>query len=381
MQRADVIGGTELDSGRFEVLVYRYFSQQPNISDTWYTKEIFVRLQHLANLPVGQSVPVPNAAFAAIGYDRATWDFEQFKGITGTITRLNASFTHPEVQFDLQYIGDKKRVKPLLQGTFTFRLDSTYFQRTRKDYKGQYDDLRLALKEPAKVKSLDLVSYAIDYEKRNGQDKGPDTLYSRLGELFNLQELSLNLSHLPKLPAGLQNLKRLKKLDLGYNRLTQFPTELYQLDSLQELNLEWNRLDSIPASISQLKSLRVLNLNDNRLDRYPQAVNGLTNLRELYLSNANLRTIPTSIRQLQHLEVLEVNSFWNSKRKNRVTNIDALQGLPQLRRLSLKDNPLDSLPAAVYRLSKLEGLNIQYTGLDSTIVNRQRLPLLKKLEW
>lgn len=378
LRHADVIGGTELDSGRFEVLWYRYYSSQANISDTWYSKEIFLRLKQLTDLPIGQPVPVPNAAFSIIGYGRATWHFKQFSSISGTVTRLNSSTTQSRVRFDLQYTDGKNGTKPLLQRTFVFRLDSTYFQQTRKDYKGQYDDLRIALKEPAKVKSLDLVTYAIQYEQRNGLDSGPDTLYSQLGELYNLQELNLHLSGLQKLPLGFTNLKRLKKLNLGYNRLTQFPTELYQLDSLQELNLEWNRLDSLPASIKQLKSLRVLNLDDNHLLRYPEAVNGLTSLRELHLGNANLLALPASIQQLRNLEVLELKSFWNSKHRNRVTNVDALLQLPHLRRLSLKDNPLDSLPAAVYRLPQLEELNIQDTGLDT--VDLRRLPKLRKLE-
>ncbi|MCR5887436.1 leucine-rich repeat domain-containing protein [Hymenobacter sp. J193] len=330
------------------------------------------------DLAVGQRMPVPNAAFTIIGYDRATWHFEQFQGITGTITRLNTSATQPRLRFDLQYLDAKKRRKPLLRGTFTFRLDANYFERTRKDFKGRYDDLRLALKEPAKVKSLDLVTYAIQYEKRNGRDSGPDTLYVRLGELYNLEELNLHLSSLPALPVGFTNLKRLKKLNLGYNDLAQFPIELYQLDSLRELNLELNRLDSIPESIKQMKNLQVLNLNDNRLVRYPQAVNGLANLHELHLGNANLRTLPASISRLQNLEIIELNSFWNNPRKNRITNVDALKTLPHLRRLSLKDNPLDSLPSAVYQLKQLEELNIQYTGLDT--VDLQRLPKLRKLE-
>ncbi|GAA4016717.1 hypothetical protein GCM10022408_32800 [Hymenobacter fastidiosus] len=380
LRQADVVGGTELDSGRFEVLRYRYSSDRPNISDTWYSKEVFLRLTQLNNLPVGQPVAVPNVAFAVIGYDRATWHFEPFEKIAGTITRLNNSPTQPRLRFDLQYVDRKQRQKRLLRRTFTFRLDSTYFQRTRKDYQGQYDDLRLALKEPAKVKSLDLVTYAIQYEKRNGQDSGPDTLYARLGELHNLEELNLSLSHLPALPPGFANLKRLKKLDLGYNHLTLFPAELYQLDSLQELNLAWNRLDSIPPSIAHLKSLRVLNLDDNHLVRYPEAVNALVSLRELHLGNANLHVLPGSISRLQHLEVLGLKGFWNNKYRNQMVDLGALLALPQLRSLNLQGGLADKLPGAIYRMPKLEELNIEWNDLDSTSIDLRRLPNLKKLE-
>ncbi|WP_165370525.1 leucine-rich repeat domain-containing protein [Hymenobacter persicinus] len=379
LRRADIIGGTELDSGRFEVLQYSYSSTRPYISDTWYSKELFVRVKQIANLPISQPLPVPNSAFSVIGYDRATWHFEQFRNITGTVTRLNNSPTQPRLRLDLQYVNSKGQQKPLVRGTFTFRLDSTYFQRTRKDFQGHYDDLRLALKEPAKVRSLDLTTYAIQYEKRNGRDSGPDTLYSRLGELYNLDSLRLHLSGLPRLPAGFEKLKRLKKLDLSYNHLTEFPTVLYQLDSLQELNLEYNRLDSIPASISRLKSLRVLNLDDNRLVRYPEAVNGLTSLRKLSLGNANLRIVPGSIRRLQQLEVLGLEGFWNDKHRNQMTDLDALLALPRLRKLNLKGGLANKLPEVIYQLP-LEELNVQDNGLDSADVNLRRLPKLKKLE-
>ncbi|WP_167856892.1 leucine-rich repeat domain-containing protein [Hymenobacter aquaticus] len=364
------------------MLHYRYFSNRPHISDTWYEKEVFVRLKQLIDLPVGQAMPVPNAAFAVIGFDRATWHFEQFAGIAGTITRLNNSRTQPRLRFDLQYVNWKKKRQPLLRHTFTFRLDSTYFERTRKDYKGQYDDLRLALKEPAKVKSLDLVTYAIQYEKRNGRDSGPDTLYSRLGELYNLDSLSLHLSDLKSLPEGIGKLKRLKKLDLGYNDLTEFPVVLYQLDSLQELNLECNQLDSIPKAVRQMKSLRRLNLNDNHLLEYPAAVNGLTGLRELHLGNANLSVVPASIGRLQHLEKLGLRGFWNSKRRNQLENLDALLALPQLRSLDLRGGLADSvrLPEPIYQLHKLEELNVEWNSLDSTAIDLRRLPKLRKLE-
>ncbi|RSK37460.1 leucine-rich repeat domain-containing protein [Hymenobacter metallilatus] len=377
---ADVLGGTELDTGRFEVLHYTIKSStistryRQHVGFRNYEENIFLRCTQLKNLPVGQLMSVPNTNFTVTGYNSNTL----YSNISGTVIRLNTSTTQPLFQFDLHYPDKYKLPSPVLKGTVSFRIDSTYFNRTRQDYQGRYNNLRLALKEAGKVKSLDLDSYAYRYREFNGEDSY-DTLYARLGELYNLEELSLEASYLPALPPGFTKLKRLKKLNLSYNRLTQFPTDLYQLDSLEELNLERNWLDSIPPSIRQMERLRVLNLSSNQLTQYPEAVNALANLRELHLGNANIRRLPLSTRQLQNLEVMDVGNQRN-ERANRVHNIDALTALPHLRRVSLKYNPLDSLPAAVYQLRKLQELNIKGTGLDTLSVNLRRLPSLRKLE-
>ncbi|MDU0369877.1 leucine-rich repeat domain-containing protein [Hymenobacter endophyticus] len=377
---ADVLGGTELDTGRFQVL--NYTSKSFTVSTRYrqhvgfreYQQTIFLRCAQLKSLPVGQIMSVPNASFTVAGYDSNTL----YSNISGTVIRLDSSTIQPRFQFDLRYLDKYKLPSTILKATVSFQRDSTYFERTNQDYQGRYNNLRLALKESGRVKLLDLNSYAHRYRKFNGEDSY-DTLYARLGELYNLEELSLEASYLPVLPPGFTKLKRLKKLNLSYNRLTQFPTELYQLDSLEELNLERNWLDSIPPSIRQMERLRVLNLSSNQLTRYPEAVNALANLRELHLGNANIRRLPLSTRQLRNLEVMDVGNQRN-ERANKVHNVDALTVLPHLRRVSLEYNPLDSLPAAVYQLQKLQELNIKGTGLDTLSVNLRRLPSLRKLE-
>lgn len=380
LHKAVVVGGTELDTGRYVVLNYEYYSDRRGVTDNWYSKEVFLQLRDLSALPVGQAVSLPNPAVQVLSYGRATWYFEQFGHISGTITRLNAAATAPRLRLALQYQDKKQQTRTLLNRSLTFRLDTDYFRRQQKDYHGTYEDLRLALKEPAKVKSLDLTTYAIQYEKRNGQDSGPDTLYRRLGELYNLEELKLHLSDLKQMPVGFEKLKRLKKLDLSYNDLATFPVVLYELDSLRELNLGHNDLDSLPASLTRLKALRVLNLDDNRFRRYPAAISELRGLEELYLSNANLRTLPASIGQLTQLRVLELAGFWNSKRRNQLQDLTPIGSLGQLRRLDLHENgTIQSLPEALYRLQNLIELDLRYNPIDSAQVDVKRFPKLEKL--
>lgn len=379
---ADLIGGTEIDTGRYVLLAYEQYSDRPHHSDSWFAKNVFIKVRSLDEFPLQREVVIPRPGVSISTYSRATWYFEASKVVAGTITRLASSAAGYRLRLNLRYTDAKGKSLPLLAGTVFFRNDSTYFQRHQVDYHGKYDDLRLALKEPAKVKSLDLVTYAIQYEKRNGRDSGPDTLYQRLGELYNLEELNVILSHLKALPLGMRHLKRLKKLNLGYNNLTVFPTMLFALDSLQELNLEYNHLDSIPATVSQLRQLKVLNLNDNRLNRYPMAVNEIVGLQELSLANANLRAVPIQIQQLTDLRVLNLDGFWNNKRRNQLQDISALGGLKQLRSLSIESNAtIESIPSALYQLQNLEELKLNGNLLDSSKVNASRWPKLKKLTW
>jgi Leucine-rich repeat (LRR) protein len=381
ISNADLVGGTEIDTGRYVLLSYEMSSDVPHHSDSWYTSSIFIKLKTLAALPQGKPVAIPDAAVAVSAYKRSTWYFENVQRITGFITRLDSTAAGYRLRLDLHYTSRKGIRQKLVTKSLRFRHDRDYFKRHRVDYKGIYEDLRLALKEPAKVKSLDLVTYAIQYEKRNGRGSGPDTLYQRLGELYNLEELDLHLSNLKVLPEGFRNLKRLKKLNLGYNQLTSFPVLLFELDSLRELNLEWNRLDSIPATVARLRHLKVLNLDDNRLNRYPMAVNAIVSLQELFLSNANLRVIPDQIRQLVNLEVLNLDGFWNSQRKNRLQDIAAIGSLSKLRSLSIKENgTIEAIPPELYQLKELEELNLQANPIDSAGIDRSRFPKLIKLD-
>ncbi|WP_426060546.1 leucine-rich repeat domain-containing protein [Hymenobacter sp. B1770] len=376
---AELIGGVEIDTGRYLLFHYERYFDIPNHSDVWSDNSVFIKIKALDDLPAGQLVAIPGTAATVSGYLKGTWYFESRQKITGTITRLASTATGHRLKISLKYADPKGKLAVLVEDILWFRNDSTYFQDRKVDYKGKYDDLRLALKEPAKVKSLDLVTYAIQYDKRNGKDTGLDTLYQRLGELYNLKELNLHLNHLESLPESMRKLKRLKRLDLGYNRLTTFPEVVFALDSLQELNLEWNRLDSIPPRVAQLRQLNKLNLGDNNLNHYPMAVNAITSLRVLGLDNTNLRFLPTQIQQLVNLEKLSLDGFWNVKRRNQLEDITALYYLGKLRSLSLKDNGtikgLEHQLYELHRLRKLQELNLEWnSGVDQ--LDTTRLPKL-----
>ena len=381
LKGANLIGGTEIDTGRYVLLSYERRFDIPHHSDVWSDNVVFIKLQQLDALPLGQPVAVPGTAAVVSGYLESTWYFENRQAIRGTITRLASTSAGHRLKLSLHYTNPKNQPAALVEGTVWFRHDSTYFQVRHMDYHGKYEDLRLALKEPDKVKALDLTTYAIQFEQRNGSKKGPDTLYRHLGELYNLEELSLQHSHLTDLPSGMRKLKRLKRLDLSYNQFAAFPELLFALDSLQELNLEWNQLDSIPAAVVALRRLTKLNLGNNHLDHYPTTVNALTGLQELTLANANLRVVPKQIQQLTNLEVLNLDGFWNSKRRNRLQDISALYGLLKLRSLSLKDNgTIAKLAAQLYQMPGLEQLNLEWNGSEAAALDTTRFAKMKRLK-
>ena len=183
------------------------------------------------------------------------------------------------------------------------------------------------------------------------------TIPPELGDLANLELLSLgdkltgpippelgNLAHLTQLwlgrndltgpiPPELGNLAKLEWLTLGGNDLTgPIPAELGNLAHLRELWLGDNSLTGpIPPELRNLASLETLSLVRNRLTLLATPLDGLLNLKALYLSHNNLASLPAG----------------------------AFQDLSSLRELWLNGNRLDSLPPAIFSgLSSLEELRL-----------------------
>ena len=66
------------------------------------------------------------------------------------------------------------------------------------------------------------------------------------------------------------------------------PPEIGDLTNLQSLSLSNNQLTSIPAQIGNLTNLQYLILNDNQLTGIPPEIGDLTNLQYLTLNNNQL---------------------------------------------------------------------------------------------
>ena len=90
------------------------------------------------------------------------------------------------------------------------------------------------------------------------------------------------------IPAQIGNLTNLQQLSLAINQLTSIPAQIGNLTNLQQLSLSNNQLTSIPAQIGNLTNLQYLILNDNQLTGIPPEIGDLTNLQYLTLNNNQL---------------------------------------------------------------------------------------------
>ena len=130
---------------------------------------------------------------------------------------------------------------------------------------------------------------------------------AQLGNLSNLERLSLTGNQLSATPAQLGNLSNLKSLDLSDNQLTgSIPAQLGNLSNLERLDLSFNQLSAIPKELGNLSNLRSLSVSSNQLSgSIPTQLGNLSNLESLSLTGNQLSgAIPAQLGNLSNLESL-----------------------------------------------------------------------------
>eukprot|EP00039_Didymoeca_costata_P022086 m.346080 g.346080 ORF g.346080 m.346080 type:complete len:307 (-) comp28100_c0_seq1:97-1017(-) len=94
-----------------------------------------------------------------------------------------------------------------------------------------------------------------------------------------LTDLEINNCRLQALPNNIGNLTQLEKLSVIHNELCTIPASLERCKKLRVLRLFNNEIESIPEEIGNIKELRLLNLDNNKLKFLPNSLCGLLNLR------------------------------------------------------------------------------------------------------
>jgi len=193
-----------------------------------------------------------------------------------------------------------------------------------------------------------------------------------LGQLTQLQSLTIFGNKLTALPESLGQLTQLQSLRILDNQLTALPESIGQLTQLQSLMLNSNQLTALPESLTELKALRKLYLHDNRFRVFPNPILGLTGLELLAIGGRNgLTSLPDSIDRLANLETLDLGNG------ELMSLPSALAGLGKLKRLVLTGNPLNPELAAAYN----EGLDAvkRYLRANATgkvVLNEAKLILI-----
>ncbi|WP_334055897.1 leucine-rich repeat domain-containing protein [Polaribacter sp. P097] len=185
--------------------------------------------------------------------------------------------------------------------------------------------------------------------------------------LTELQTLFLNDNEL-QVVAGLGGFTKLKFLRLHNNRLgednpnfnTDLPEDLGDLIDLEELTLYNNQLTKLPNSIGNLNKLTELRLENNDLTTLPSSIGNLSSLEHLLLRNNAIETLPSSIGNLSNLKVLDLYTNRLTGLPDEIGNLSNLEGLFLTRQGFTENNiftyTLTSLPATVNNLTSLKGL-------------------------
>lgn len=141
-----------------------------------------------------------------------------------------------------------------------------------------------------------------------------------------------------------------KRLDLS-GGLTEFPLEILDIaDTVEVLNLSNNHLSTLPDDFARLQNLKVVFFNNNDFEVFPEV---LTQCPNLYMI---------------------------SFKANRLRQIDEHVLSPTIRWLTLTDNHLETLPASIGNLHRLQKLMLagnRLQALPEELAACQNLELIR----
>lgn len=183
------------------------------------------------------------------------------------------------------------------------------------------------------------------------------TIPVQIGNLANLESLTLSRNPLTTIPDEIGNLANLQRLALSNIGMGAVPKTLGRLHNLQWLDLSVNPVTSIAPELGDLTNLELLALSQAQLNTFPPFIIRLANLRELYLPQDQLTAIPPELSQLQQLQALDLSG-------NQLTTLPKTLGnVISLRSLILAFNQLTTLPTTLGKLRNLQKLNVSNNQL------------------
>ena len=176
--------------------------------------------------------------------------------------------------------------------------------------------------------------------------------FSSLGDMStmtSLERLNVEGTSMEALPDSIRFCSQMSHLSIRGARMTNLPDGLWSLSNLQYFDASHNAFTRIDSRILQLKSLRVLDASYNNFDMMPEQIAGLP-LEQIHLEQVGLTSLP-----------------------------DAVGTLVNLTHLSVKGNLLESLPASLWTLPKLQDLDLAYNNIH-TLNMETALPEVQALD-
>jgi hypothetical protein len=158
-------------------------------------------------------------------------------------------------------------------------------------------------------------------------------------------------------------------------RLTAFPSEIFALaETLEVLDLSGGALTSLPDDLGRLTKLRVLFCSGNRFERLPPSLGDCPALSQVGFRGCGLREIPA--------ESLPPALRWLTLTDNAIDTLPAALGeRPLLQKLMLSGNRLEALPDSLAGHSRLELLRLAANRFEALPGWLAEAPNLAWLAW
>ncbi len=198
----------------------------------------------------------------------------------------------------------------------------------------------------------------------------------QLASLPQLNNLALMKNSFKKLPKGIENIKSLRMIWLGGNTELDLEDVFDKLPFIEHVGFGGNQYISLPANISNAKNITNLWLANNKLTSV-EPLKRLSQLKSLTLNGNMLQSVPSGLESLE----IESLSLENNPDLQLQKIINALSKMSALRQLSLSNNQWESLPAEISKLEFLEVLVLRGNAIwpENQGFIRSKLPNTKIL--
>lgn len=166
-----------------------------------------------------------------------------------------------------------------------------------------------------------------------------------------------------------------RELRLSGCGLTEFPREIYGLaETLEVLDLGFNALTHLPDDLGRLRRLRVIFGSGNRFERLPPALGDCGALSQMGFRGTGMREVPA--------EALPPRLRWLTLTDNAIEALPAALGeRPALQKLMLSGNALRALPPGLAGTPALELLRIAANRFEALPPWLEEHPSLAWVAW
>lgn len=206
-------------------------------------------------------------------------------------------------------------------------------------------------------------------------------LFDKIKDLPTLRELHILFSDQTKLPENIENLKRIRILNLNGNKLSSLPSGISAMSALEDINFHNNILldpNQAFGVLSKIKTLKRVVMSGCKIDELGENLALMTQIEELDLKTNNISSLTEAAGGLESLKILNLannknlNGMTTFYECSRIKNLEDLRlngcglkeisgsiaTLKQIKKLDLRDNPIEKISSEIGALGSLEELSL-----------------------